>query len=115
MGMRRQGVEEQFYFLFPALVVFAYGKRVSARPLELPCARSGSTCHPRTVLLISSFISLLISFIWTKNVQTLAFYCSVQRRSIPCSIGHYSAMYPLYPSEPRVVPIRQQCACSPRS
>lgn len=61
------GVEEQFYFVFPALVVLAYGH--SGAPSS--CA---ARCPPIRLFLMACFLSVVISLLLSVSQQRLAFY-----------------------------------------
>jgi len=65
------GVEEQFYFVFPALVVLAYGPRVSrTSPQSAWCIRR----RPVYLMALSCVLSLALSSWLSESSQRYAFY-----------------------------------------
>ena len=62
---------EQFYFIFPALVVLAYGRRASLAASPKPWCRAAT---PRRVLWMSWVISVLVCAALSVTQPRLAFY-----------------------------------------
>lgn len=69
------GVEEQFYFLFPMLIMLAFGSRITSRTV-CPTLASFS---PVKVLTVTLALSLIASTYFTITWQEMAFYLLLSR------------------------------------
>ena len=64
------GVEEQFYFFFPLIVVFVYGRRVSRASPHVPLC----SWPPARVLVLCFALSFFCSMLLSASQQRFAFY-----------------------------------------
>jgi peptidoglycan/LPS O-acetylase OafA/YrhL len=72
------GVEEQFYFIFPLILLFAYGQQSMGVSTTLGCVPSRPACglggRPLSFLVIGILISVVISCALSMTRKELAFY-----------------------------------------
>jgi len=67
------GVEEQFYLIFPALMVLAYGVRVVQNEKVISACSKVNQCSG-TVLLLPTILSFVFCWLMSQYSSTLAFY-----------------------------------------